>query len=316
MAHLTSTIGSFPKPPVLQEARRRFSDGEIDAAALREVENEAVRRVIAFQDDLAVSLLVDGEMDRADPITTFAEQLAGIEIDGWVRVYGDRYVRRPRIVGPLSRGVAATIDRWTYARDLTSGSVKAILPGPYSLMDAAFDEHYGSRRDACLAFAEIVRDEALALVAAGAREIQLDEPSAGARPQENALLRDALERVVGPLRGRTRIWLYLGYVDFERSGADLAALPASGLLVAGAHCDYEGVEAFVRALPEDRVAGIGVVDVVDPRVETEAEIRDRIARLAKILPRDRLWTVPDGGFRALRVDVARAKLSAMVAAAK
>jgi len=316
MALLTSTIGSFPKPPALHEARRRFRDGEIDAASLREVEDEAVRRAVDFQEGLGLSLLVDGEMDRADPITTFAEGLSGIEIDGWVRIYGDRYVRRPRIVGPIGRGVAGTTDRWTWARDLTRRVMKAVIPGPYSLMDASFDEHYDSRREACLAFADVVRDEAVALVAAGAREIQLDEPSAGARATEAGLLHEALERVVAPLRGRARVWLYLGYVDFASAGADLATLPAHGLLVAGAHCDYEGLDAFTRALPNDRVAGIGVVDVVDPHVETEEEIRSRIAHLRELLPPDRLWAVPDGGLRALRVDVARAKLTAMASAAK
>jgi 5-methyltetrahydropteroyltriglutamate--homocysteine methyltransferase len=316
MAFLTTTIGSFPKPPALHEARRRFADGEIDAAALREVEHEAVRRTVAFQDELGVSLLVDGEMDRADPITTFAERLSGIEIDGWVRVYGDRYVRKAKIVGPLGRGVSTTADRWRYARNLTTGAVKAIIPGPYSLMDGSFDEHYGSRHDACLAFADIVRDDALELLAAGARELQIDEPSAGAREAELPLLRESLERVVAPLRGRARVWLYLGYADLANQGGELATLPANGLLIAGAHCDYEGVEEFARALPGDRVAGIGVVDVADPRVETEDEIRDRLTRLAALIPRDRLWAVPDGGFRALRVDCARAKLSALVAAAR
>ena len=316
MALLTTTIGSFPKPPALHEARRRFAEGEIDAAALREVEYEAVRRVVAFQDDLGVDLRVDGEMDRADPITTFAERLSGIEIDWWVRVYGDRYVRKPKIVGPIARGASTTADRWRYARELTSGVVKAIIPGPYSLMDGSFDEHYGSRRDACLAFAEVVRDEAAALVAAGAMEIQIDEPSAGARAAELPLLREALDRVVLPLRGRARVWLYLGYADLADQGPELATLPAGGLLVAGAHGDYDGIEAFAKALPPDRVAGIGVVDVVDARIESEDEIKDRLARLARLVPPDRLWAVPDGGFRALRIDAARAKLTALVAAAK
>lgn len=316
MALLTTTIGSFPKPPALHEARRRFADGEIATAALREVEDEAIRRAVSFQEDLGVDVIVDGEMDRADPITTFAEHLSGIEIDGWVRVYGDRYVRRPKIVGPLARGASTTADRWRYARDLTRSTVKAIIPGPYSLMDGAFDEHYGSRREACLAFAEIVRDEAADLVAAGAVEIQLDEPSAGARPAELALLREGLERVTAPLRGRARVWIYLGYVDFEACGAELATLPAGVLLLAGAHCDYDGIEEFTRALPGDRVVGIGVVDVVDPRVESQDEVLDRLTRLSKLVPRDRLWAVPDGGFRALRPAAARAKLSALVAAAK
>jgi methionine synthase II (cobalamin-independent) len=55
---------------------------------------------------------------------------------------------------------------------------------------------------------------------------------------------------------------------------------------------------------------------VDPRVESEEEIKDRLKRVADLVPRDRLWAVPDGGFRALRIDCARAKLTALVAAAK
>ena len=82
MALLTTTIGSFPKPPALHEARRRFAEGTIEAPALREVENEATVRALRFQEDLGLDLLVDGEMDRADPITSFAERLSGVEIHG------------------------------------------------------------------------------------------------------------------------------------------------------------------------------------------------------------------------------------------
>jgi len=316
MALLTSSIGSFPKPKALQEARRRFADGEIDVSALRRLEDEATRSVLEFQDELGINLLVDGEMDRADPITTFAERLAGVEMNGWVRVYGDRYVRRPKITGPLSRTASTTVDRWRFARDTARGAVKAVLPGPYSLMDGSFDEHYDSRREVCLAFAEIVRDEAVELAAAGASEIQLDEPAAGARPAELPLMREALERVMQPLRGRTRVWLYLGYADFESTGAELAQLPANGLLVAGAHAAYDRLAAFARAIPEDRFVGIGVIDVLDPRIETEDEIRERLATVRRLVPRDRLWAVPDGGMRALRPDTARAKLAAMAAATK
>jgi 5-methyltetrahydropteroyltriglutamate--homocysteine methyltransferase len=316
MAFLTSSIGSFPKPRALHEARRRFSEGEIDASALRREEDEATRSVLAFQDELGVDLLVDGEMDRADPITTFAERLSGVEMNGWVRIFGDRYVRRAKITEVLARTASTTADRWRFARDAARGVVKAVLPGPYSLMDGSFDEHYGSRRELCLAFAEIVRDEAVELAAAGATEIQLDEPAAGARPAEFGLMSEALERVMGPIRGRSRVWLYLGYPDLDAVGVELAALPANGLLVAGAHCEYEGFQSFAQAVPEDRFVGIGVIDVLDPRVETEDEIRARLAIVNQLVPRDRLWAIPDGGLRALRPETAQAKLAAMVAAAK
>jgi 5-methyltetrahydropteroyltriglutamate--homocysteine methyltransferase len=316
MAFLTSSIGSFPKPAALHEARRRFADGELDAALLRQVEDDATRGVLTLQDELKITVLVDGEMDRADPITTFAERLSGVEINGWVRVYGDRYVRKPKITGVLGRTASTTVERWRSARDAAGGAVKAVLPGPYSLMDGSFDEHYGVRRELCLAFADIVRAEAIELAAAGATEIQFDEPSAGARPGELALLREALDRVTAPLAGRSRAWVYLGYADLEAVGAELATLPANGLLVAGAHCDYAGLEAFASALPRDRAVGIGVIDVLDPKVETEHEIRERIAIVANSISTDRLWLVPDGGFRAMRPETARAKLAAMAAAAK
>jgi 5-methyltetrahydropteroyltriglutamate--homocysteine methyltransferase len=316
MALLTSSIGSFPKPAALHEARRRFSEGEIDAAALRIIEDEATREALGVQDELGIDLLVDGEMDRADPITTFAERLAGVEIDGWVRVFGDRYVRKPKITGAVSCAASTTTDRWRFARDAARGAVKAVLPGPYALMDGSFDHHYGGRREVCMAFAEIVREEAAALAAAGASEIQIDEISAGARPEELPLLHEALERVVAPLRGRSRVWVYLGYPDLEAAGAELAALPANGLLVAGAHCGYEGFSAFARALPKDRFVGIGVIDVMDARVEPVDEVRERLAVVEKMVAPDRLWAVPDGGLRALRRETALAKLAAMVAAAK
>ena len=316
MALLTTTIGSFPKPSALQEARRRFADGEIDAGALREVEDAATERVVRFQEDLGLDLLVDGEMDRADPITTFAERLSGVEIAGWVRVYGDRYVRKPRIAGPLARAGASTVERFRFARSVATRTVKAIVPGPYSLLDGSYDDHYPSRRAACTALAEVVREEVRDLAAAGATDIQIDEPSAGARSEEIPMLHDLLTRVVEPVRGRARVWVYLGYADLEEAGRELAGLPADGLLVAGAHSGFAGVERFTRALPPGRLAGVGVVDTLSSEVETEAKIRDRIGLLRELVPEDHLWVVPDGGFRALRPDAARAKLSAMVRAAK
>ncbi len=316
MALLTSAIGSFPKPPGLHEARRQFADGEIEGPALRAAEDDATRECVALQDELGLSLLIDGEMDRSDPIATCAERLAGVEIEGWVRVYGDRYARKPKVTGPLARTSTMTVDRWRFARDAARGTVKATIPGPYSLMDGSFDEHYASRKELCLAFAEIVREEAAELATAGAAEIQIDEPAAGARPGEISLLHEALERVTAPLRGRARVWLYLGYADLQGVGRELASLPAQGFLVAGAHCGYEGFDAFARAIPQDRAVGAGVIDVLDLRVETDAEIRERIAIVSRSIPRDRLWLVPDGGFRALPRDSARAKLAAMAAAAR
>ena len=73
----TTSVGSFPKPHYLAKARTAVSRGEMDAAALRALEERATREWIKFQEDLGVDILVHGEMERGDMTTFFAEQLVG-----------------------------------------------------------------------------------------------------------------------------------------------------------------------------------------------------------------------------------------------
>jgi 5-methyltetrahydropteroyltriglutamate--homocysteine methyltransferase len=54
-------VGSFLRPEALLEARRRHKAGEIDAAALRTVEDEAIADVVRFQEDLGLKTITDGE---------------------------------------------------------------------------------------------------------------------------------------------------------------------------------------------------------------------------------------------------------------
>ena len=47
-------VGSFLRPKALIDARAEFRDGRIDAAALRAVEDEAIRGVVAMQERLGL----------------------------------------------------------------------------------------------------------------------------------------------------------------------------------------------------------------------------------------------------------------------
>src|SRR3989304_73063 len=55
--------------------------------------------------------------------------------------------------------------------------VKAMLPGPYPLAALSTDSHYGDRRRLVLDLAQALHQEALALAAAGAPFIQVNEPA-------------------------------------------------------------------------------------------------------------------------------------------
>ncbi len=92
-------------------------------------------------------------------------------------------------------------------------------------------------------------------------------------------------------------------------------LPVDGLLIEAANSGGDWVDGLA-ALPGDKLLGLGVVGVVDPVVEDEATIRDRLARALCHVPAERLWATPDAGLRALDAETVREKLRVMVSAAR
>ena len=87
MGILTTTVGWFPKPRALRVARWQLSEGEIELDALRSAEDQATRDVIGLQDRIGLDHLVDGQMERSDLVTYFAEHLDGMEVIGLVRCF-------------------------------------------------------------------------------------------------------------------------------------------------------------------------------------------------------------------------------------
>lgn len=315
MALLTTTTGWFPKPATLKLARWRLAEEEIEPSELQQAEEQATRDVLRLQEDLGLDLLVDGQMDRGDMVTHFAERLDGFEIGGLVRCYGNRYYRKPRIVDEVGRPGPLTVERWQAAQAAAQRPVKAVITGPYTLMDWSFDEHYASRHDCCMALAELMREEAEALLAAGATEIQIDEPAISARADEMGLVAEALGRVTANLRGRARTWTHLCYGDVLPVLREILALPVDGILVELSDSAAEALQSISR-IPPKLHFGAGVIDVASPRVETPEEIRGRVEGLLNKIPAERLWLAPDAGLHALTGEQARAKLEAMVAAAR
>ena len=311
----TSTIGSFPKPKALGKARRDYAEEEIDAAALRREEEAALRDVLALQEALGIDLVVDGELDRGDMTTFFAERLDGMEVSGLVRSYGNRYYRKPRIIAEVVRNAPLTVAGWKRAAALTAKPVKAILTGPYTLMDWSFDEFYPSREACCLALAEVVRQEVEDLAAAGAMDIQIDEPAVSARPGELPLAARALAIVTKAIRGKVRTWTHICYGEFAPVLDQIFALPVDGLLLELSNSEFDLLDAFGR-LPSDKLLGAGVVDVHTHRIESAAQVRERIERVLRVVPAERVWINPDCGLKTRTLDEARGKLEAMMEAVR
>jgi 5-methyltetrahydropteroyltriglutamate--homocysteine methyltransferase len=309
----TSTVGSFPKPDYLVEARVKANRNEITRTELDQLERRATEFWIRVQEELGVDVLVDGEQYRGDMVAYFAETLRGFSRGGLVRSYGNRYYHKPVIVGEVRWPGPITVDWWRWTQSLTGRPVKGMLTGPYTIMDWSFNDYYPDRKAACLALAREVRKELEALLAAGARVVQIDEPALSVRPEELPFAVEAMHTVVDGLPAYYVVHACFG--AFETIYPGLLDLPVDNLDLAISHSALDLLAMFEKN-PFTKDLSLGVLDVHSHAVESPAEVKGRIERGAGVLPPERIWVDPDCGLKTRTVDESRAKLAAMMTAVR
>jgi 5-methyltetrahydropteroyltriglutamate--homocysteine methyltransferase len=310
---LTTSVGSFPKPDYLAKGRVLYGKKQITRDDLRELERRATREVIALQEALGIDILVDGEMERDDMATFFAERLDGFEISGWVRSYGNRYYRKPIVVGEVRRPRPMTLELFEFAQSLTDKPVKGMLTGPYTMTDWSFNEHYATRRDLMMAMAEVIREEALDLQRAGARYIQIDEPALSTRPDE---LEDAIAAVKIVTDGLTaKTVSHMCYGDFKTIYPGLLRLPVDQLDLEAANNDYQLLRV-IRAHPFNKEIALGVVDSHDHRIESKEEVKQGIYKALEFFTPQQLHIDPDCGLKTRTWEEAKNKLAVIIEAVR
>jgi len=305
----TSMVGSLPKPPELVAARAQFARGSVSQRELDDLAEEAIVWWLQRQEELGLDVLVDGELYRGDMVAYFADALDGMEIAGLVRSYGNRYYQKPVIRGAVHWEQPITVGWWRFAQGHTPKPVKAIVTGPYTLMDWSFDEHYPDRRAACFALAREIRKEVEALAAAGAHIIQIDEPALSVRPQELPWIVEALSLVTAGIRV---YWiLHACFGAFETVYPGMLALPVHNLDLAISQSAVDWIDIFRR----DRFTkdlSVGVLDVHSHAVETAEAVSHRVERALQLVPAEALWVTPDCGLKTRTADEAMAKLGSMI----
>jgi len=228
-----------------------------------------------------------------------------------VRVWGDRYYRKPVIAGEVHWRGALTVEWWKFAQGLTKKPVKGILTGPYTLMDWSFNQRYPSRRGACLAIARELRREADSLVAAGCRIIQIDEPAFGARPDELAFSADAIRVITKDLGAYTIA--HVCYAPFESMYPALVHLPVDNLDLECANSESAALRPMGKS-PFPRDLSVGVIDVVSPRADTPEGVLRRIRKALSVLKPEQVWVDPDCGLGGRTTEEAVAALAVIAAA--
>ena len=315
-----SGIGSLPKPPDLFQAEMAPLEQQ-DRAWMRQRQEAAVAEWLALQQEIGIDVPVDGEQYRRSMTTYFLEGWGCADIDPdpvWVldNMYGQRAV----IKRPATAPRALLADWYQFAAARAQSDVKVTVTGPYTLRDWVFDLHYADRRAAVLALAEYVREEALALVAAGARYLQIDEPAFVTRYDQPAELDTAIaamRRVCDGLPEHVTVFTHMCYGAFHEVHPKMLELPAHVFCLELAHVAPEMLEILRRhPFPADRAMGYGVVDAQDPRVESVEEIEARIRLALDYFAPEQLWINPDCGLQAIPHEAAVAKMQNLATAAR
>ena len=308
----TTSVGSFPKPDELKRARARRAKGEISVEELSVIERAATDFWIDKQLELGIDVLVDGEMYRGDMVAYFAEILGGFEIGGLVRSYGNRFYHKPIIVGDVRWPGPITVEWWRYTQSKTEKPVKGMLTGPYTIMDWSFNEYYADRRAATMALADVIRSEVAALIDAGCRIIQIDEPAVSVRPAEMATVIEAMRRVTD---GQDAYFItHICYGDFLGIYPTMLEIPVDNFDLELANRHVEMLDLFRRE-PFTKDLSAGVNDVHYHETDPPDVLAAKIRAVLDVLPADRVWVDPDCGLKTRTVDEGIAFLDAVSKAA-
>lgn len=354
----TDVVGSLLRPPALLEARKQREAGELTPAAFKRVEDAAVDAALRLQEEAGLDVVTDGEMRRLSfqsQLTDAVDGFGAWDLDAFLwgdwqsDELGEMKVDRPPIAveSTLRKKRFLSAEEFTYARGRTDRVLKVTLPSP-SLFANFWDSDrstgaYARLEDFLGAVAEILREEVVELVRLGATYIQLDAP-------HYPLFVDPAYREFYESRGwPAERWLELGLeldnlVIGDHPGVTFSfhlcrGNQASRWLVEGGY-DWLAARLFprvnahrlmleyddersggfepLRALPEDKIAVLGLVTTKTSRRETVEELAARIEEASAFCPLERLALSPQCGFatsvlgNSLSVDDQCAKLATIV----
>lgn len=328
----TSTAGSLPKPIWLAEPETIWSPWRLEGDALIEGKRDALRVWLHEQQQAGIDIVSDGEQTRQHFVTTFIEHLDGVDFTQRKTVtIRDRYEANvPTVVGAVSRNKPVFVEDAKFLRQNTKQPIKWALPGPMTMVDTLYDDHYKSREQLAWEFATILNQEAKELEAAGVDIIQFDEPSFNVFFDEvNDWGIAALERAIEGLSCETAVHICYGYgikanTDWKKTlGSEwrqyeevFPKLQSSNLDIISLECQNSHVPMELIELIRGKKVMIGAIDVATNTIETPEEVADTLRKALQFVDADKLYPSTNCGMAPLPRSVARGKLNALSAGAQ
>ena len=161
--------------------------------------------------------------------------------------------------------------------------------------------------------AKEIRKEVEALVEAGCRIVQIDEPAISVRPDELPLAIEAMQICTEGVNAYFISHVCVG--SFDKIYPQLLELPVHNLDLELSNPDMDILPLLEANVPQKDIS-CGLVDVHSHEVESLEAVEERMTRALKTVPADRMWVDPDCGLKTRTVEEAQAKLEVVVAAAR
>ncbi len=328
----TSTAGSLPKPSWLAEPEKLWSPWKLKNNELLDGKKDALRVSLQEQKNAGIDIVSDGEQTRQHFVTTFIEHLEGVDFKKRETVkIRDRYnASVPTVVGPVSRPQPVFIEDAKFLRSQTDQPIKWALPGPMTMVDTLYDDHYKSRKDLAWEFAKILNQEAKELEAAGVDIIQFDEPAFNVFFDEvNEWGIACLEKAIEGLNCETVVHICYGYgikantewketlgSEWRQYEEVFPKLQQSNIDIISLECHNSRVPIELLELVRGKKIMVGAIDVASNRIETPEEVAATLRHALNYVDADKLYPCTNCGMAPLSREVAREKLNALQAGAE
>ncbi|HEU5017489.1 MAG TPA: 5-methyltetrahydropteroyltriglutamate--homocysteine S-methyltransferase [Pseudolabrys sp.] len=324
-------VGSLLRPAALKEARAKQAKGEIDAAALKAVEDREVERVIKKQEEVGLQSVTDGEFRRSWWHLDFLWGLDGVEKNVMEKgiAFAGVNTRNEgiKVTGKIGFSGHPMIDHFKFVAAHTKRTPKITIPAPsalygrpakppidgkiYRSLDTMFEDLGQAYRKAVRAFAD-----------AGCRYLQLDEvfiamlcdpkyrqqmKDRGDDPEKlGPLYGDLINMAMSDIPSEMRITMHLCRGNYKSTFMGTGGYAAeqeilfNRIKVHGYFMEYDTERAGgfepLKLVPKDRQVVLGLVTTKTGRLESKDDLKRRIDEATKYIALDQLCLSPQCGF--------------------
>jgi len=324
-------VGSLLRPAALKKAREQRAKGEIDAAALKAIEDREIDRVIKKQEDVGLQSITDGEFRRSWWHLDFLWGLSGFEryvMDQGIAFAGvQTRAEGARVIGKVGFSGHPMIEHFKFVKAHTTRTPKITIPAPsaaygrtgrqavgeavYPKLDEFFADLGQAYRKAVRAFAD-----------AGCRYLQLDEvyiamlcdakyrqttKERGDDPDKIGMLYgELINTAMSDIPSDMTITMHLCRGNYKSTFLGSGGYDAvqeilfNHINVHGYFMEYDTARAGgfepLRFVPKGKTVVLGLVTTKNGELEGRDALKRRIEEAARYVDIDQLALSPQCGF--------------------